>query len=308
MARLTTASSGLFAVLAAAALFGTTGTAQALGSDWAGIDLDPLAVGGARVVLACLVLVPLAWLRGGVGPISEGRFTRLLSGGIGVAVYQVGFFTGVQNAGVAAGTMIALGSGPAFTGAVQWAAERTRPKPIWFGSTGLAVAGMLLLVSGSESGGASNMGLGVMAALGAGFGYALYTVVGSSMISSGTRPDAAMAQMFFVGAVILLPILVVRWPGGLDTGSGIAVAVYLAAVPTVIAYLLFAVGLRALPPATVATLTLAEPVVAAVLGIVVLGESPTAVSVAGMTVVVAALVLLSMDVRRQSQRSTVSDS
>ncbi|WP_072802521.1 EamA family transporter [Rhodococcoides yunnanense] len=307
MARLTTTSSGLLAVLAAAALFGTTGTAQALGSSWAGVDLDPLAVGSIRVVLAALLLVPLARLRGELGPTSRGGATRLLVGGVGVALYQVGFFTGVHSAGVAAGTMIALGSGPAFTGALQWALDRTRPRPIWFLSTGLAVAGMLLLVSGTDAGEGANITAGAVAALSAGFGYSLYTVAGSRSIAAGTRPDAAMAQMFAVGAVILLPVLLARWPGGLDSAAGIGVALYLAAVPTVIAYLLFAIGLQSLPPATVATLTLAEPVVAALLGIFVLGESPTLLSATGMVVVAAALVLLSVDIRRQAHRSTVSD-
>ncbi|SNS79360.1 DMT family transporter [Rhodococcoides kyotonense] len=307
MARLSAAAAGLAAVLAAAALFGTTGTAQALGSSWAGVDLDPLAVGSARVALASLVLVPLAWLRGGLGSSSAAGVRRLLLGGFGVAVYQVGFFSGVQMAGVAAGTMIALGSGPAFTGMLQWSVDRARPGPIWFASTGLAVLGMLLLVSGSDSETASDVSLGAAAALCAGFGYALYTVAGSRIINSGTRPEAAMAQMFAVGAVVLLPVLIVRWPGGLDSASGLLVILYLALIPTVVAYLLFGIGLSALPPATVATLTLAEPVVAALLGIVVLGESPTVLAGVGMAVVASALVLLALDVRRRSQRSTLSD-
>ncbi|RRQ26522.1 EamA family transporter [Rhodococcus sp. Eu-32] len=307
MARLTPGVAGLSAVFAAAALFGTTGTAQALGSSSAGVDLDPLAVGSARIALAGLVLVPLAWLRGGFGPTSSAGVRRVLIGGVGVAVYQVGFFSGVQMAGVAAGTMIALGSGPAFTGVLQSLVDRTRPGPVWFASTTLAVAGMMLLVTGSDPDDASHMVFGALAALSAGVGYAIYTVAGSRIIASGTRPDAAMAQMFAVGAVVLLPVLVLRWPGGLDSAPGLAVVLYLALIPTVVAYLLFGIGLSALPPATVATLTLAEPVVAALLGIVVLGESPTVLAGIGMAVVASALILLAVDVRRQSQRSTLSD-
>ena len=47
------------------------------------------------------------------------------------------------------------------------------------------------------------------------------------------------------------------------------------------AYLLFASGLRHLPANEVATLTLAEPVTATLLGAIVLGERPGAVAVAG---------------------------
>ena len=51
-------------------------------------------------------------------------------------------------------------------------------------------------------------------------------------------------------------------------------ALWLGAVPTALAYILFASGLRHLPANEVATLTLAEPVTAALLGAVVLGERP----------------------------------
>ncbi|MDI9900287.1 EamA family transporter [Rhodococcus sp. IEGM 1409] len=176
-------------------------------------------------------------------------------GGIGVAAYQLGFFTGVQTAGVAAGTMIALGSGPAFTGALQWIVDRRRPGLQWFLSTAVAVAGMALIVAGQSGDGSSDVIAGAIPALIAGLGYATYTVAGDRLIESGTSPQGAMGQMFGVGGIILLPMLLLQWPGGLDTAAGSVTVVYLVAVPTVIAYLLFAAGLRHLPPATVATLT-----------------------------------------------------
>jgi DME family drug/metabolite transporter len=66
----------------------------------------------------------------------------------------------------------------------------------------------------------------------------------------------------------------------------------------VLAYLLFAAGLRRLPPATVATLTLTEPVVAALLGTAVLGEQLTLVAGLVMAAVVASLAVLATSTLR----------
>ena len=80
----------------------------------------------------------------------------------------------------------------------------------------------------------------------------------------------------------------------LASPDGLAMAVWLGAVPTALAYILFAHGLRLLPASQVATLTLAEPVTAAALGAIVLGERPGAPAVAGIALVIAGLVVLAL--------------
>ena len=67
---------------------------------------------------------------------------------------------------------------------------------------------------------------------------------------------------------------------------------YLGALPTALAYVLFASGLRRLPTATVTTLVLAEPVVATLLAVAVLGERLGLVAGLGCLTVLGALVLL----------------
>ncbi|MFB9704717.1 DMT family transporter [Rhodococcus aetherivorans] len=286
-------ASAVALVLAASALFGTTGTAQALGSRALGVPLDAVAVGAGRIVLAGTVLALFARARGPLFP--AGRRLPTLLGAGGVVMYQLGFFTAVQTAGVAAGTMIALGSGPAFTGLLQWLVSRRRPGRVWAVSTAIAVVGLVVIVAGSGGGtsaGAGSVAAGALPALAAGLGYATYTVAGAALLGRGATPAASMGAMFGLAAVPMAAILLAQWPGGLDSAAGATTVVYLALVPTVLAYLLFALGLRTLSPAAVTTLTLAEPVVAAVLGVLVLGERLGPVALAGTVVVVAALTLL----------------
>lgn len=73
---------------------------------------------------------------------------------------------------------------------------------------------------------------------------------------------------------------------------------WLAVVTTALAYTLFGRGLRGLPAAQVATLTLLEPVTATLLGVLVLQEAFTLSTAAGMLLLVAGPVILTARVPR----------
>ena len=82
------------------------------------------------------------------------------------------------------------------------------------------------------------------------------------------------------------------------TGRGLAVATYLAVLTTALAYLLYARGLRTTAVTTATTLGLAEPAVAAVLGLAVLGEHLTPTGLAGLGVLAIGLVIAAWPSRR----------
>src|SRR5438034_2884449 len=100
-------------VLLAALLFGTTGTAQALGP----AGSSPLTVGAARVVLGGGVLGLLAF----AGSRAAARMSPalVLCAGAAIAIYQLTFFEAVHRAGVAVGAVVAIGSGPIAAGALE---------------------------------------------------------------------------------------------------------------------------------------------------------------------------------------------
>ena len=91
-----------------------------------------------------------------------------------------------------------------------------------------------------------------------------------------------------------LPVLRTTAAGCLATAGGAALALYLGLVPTALAYALFARGLRRLPAAEAATITLAEPLTAALLGAVVLGEALGPVALAGAALVLGGLLVLTL--------------
>jgi drug/metabolite transporter, DME family len=275
-------------VLLAALCFGTTGTAQALGPD----GIDPAAVGAARIACGGALLVVFALLaRRGRGP--RWALGPVLAGAAGVAAYQASFFAAVDDTGVAVGTIVALGSAPAITGALEWLVRGRRPPARWVAATALAGAGVALLALGGAPGaGISPLGVGL--AVVAGASYATYTLASKRLLEDGHAPEGVMAALFGLGAVLIAPVLIVSGPGWLATGGGLALVLFLGVVPTAVAYVLFARGLRGLQASEAATITLAEPVTAAVLGVFVLGEAITEAGALGAALVLSGLVLLAV--------------
>ncbi|HVL96301.1 MAG TPA: EamA family transporter [Solirubrobacteraceae bacterium] len=276
-------------VLLSAICFATTGTAQALGP-----DASPAAVGAARIAVGGALLALVAWRMAPARPNGRWPLRPSLAGAAGVAGYQLTFFAAVAETGVAVGTVVALGSGPVFAGLLGRAVHGEPLTRRWTVATGLAVAGVAVLVAAGAA--AQVEPLGIALALGAGLSYATYTVAAKGLLATHT-PEAVMARLFGLGAIALLPVLPLAGAGWLASADGIALAVYLGAVPTALAYVLFARGLRHLPSGEVATLTLAEPLTAAALGAVVLGERPGAGALVGVALVLAGLAVLALTSR-----------
>lgn len=272
-------------VLLAAVLFGTTGTAQALGPD----SSTPLTVGAGRIVVGGALLGVLV-LTGNSLRRHWPRRLVVLSG-IGVAVYQLAFFRAVAETGVAVGAIVAIGSGPVFAGLLERLVDGRWPDRRWLAATVLATTGVgvLTLASASE---ASLSLTGIALALVSGAGYATYTVVAKRLLRLGHEPIPVMGVSFGLGAVLLLPVLVLGDTAWLRTGDGLALVLYLGIVPTALAYVLFARGLRQLDASEVTTLVLAEPLTATLLGAIVLDERVGAAGAVGACLVLAGLVVL----------------
>jgi drug/metabolite transporter, DME family len=283
-------------VLLAALCFATTGTAQALGPG----GIDPAGVGAARIVVGGALLVAFARLtRKGAGrPWAKGT---VCAAAAAVAAYQLAFFAAVADTGVAIGTIVALGSAPTLAGALEWAVDGRRPSARWAGATALACAGVALLALAGGSGAGVSVP-GVALAITAGGAYAVYTLAAKRLLAAGHEPEPVMAAAFGLGAILLVPLLLATGPGWLARPGGIALALFLGVVPTAVAYVLFARGLRHIQVSEAATLTLAEPLTAALLGVVVLGERLTGAGALGAALILAGL--LALGLRRPSPTPT----
>lgn len=288
------------AVLAAALCFSTTGTAQAL----AGVDASPIAVGAARIVIGGGILGLLAVARRSPSrPTAGSRASTaplIVLGALGVLAYQPLFFLGTRENGVAIGTVVALGSAPIATGIVDAVRLRRAPSARWMLATAVALAGVVL-VSGVTGGAVALSPGGLLGSVGAGVSYALYTVCGKALIDRGWDSTRVMGTVFGVSALASVPILVLSGTQWLLTPNGFALALWLGVVTTAIAYLLFGWGLARLSAVTVSTLTLAEPLAATLLGLLVLHEQLTPVSTLGLALIAVGLAVVSAPARRREE-------
>jgi DME family drug/metabolite transporter len=280
-------------VLVAATMFGTTGTARALGA----ASASPLGVGAARLAIGGALLVAITRLRPPTGGAAPRRL--VLAAGVLAAVYQLAFFAALDRAGVAVGTVVTIGSGPPLAGALAAVAGQGRPSRRWALATALAIGGVAVLANPSGSADPAGVGLALLS----GLGYAGYTVAVKAAIDRGADGGRTIADAFAVGGALLVPALVAAGPGWLAAPSGLATALYLGVAPTALAYVLFARGLARLPAATVTTLVLAEPLVAALLGALVLGERLGVADVVGCGLVLAGLVVLATGAGARTRRA-----
>lgn len=260
---------GVLEVLGAAVLFGTTGTTASLAPPATG----SVAIGSARLVVGGAGLIVALPLLGGDRR-SAMRLWRTSWGfvaGLMTAVYQLGFFAGVAFAGVALATLVTIGTGPILVGLLSWLILRERPATSWWISTAICICGLALLtLDGSEQPGIDVGGLAFSVA--AAFGYAFYTVAAKHLMNGGAHPPEVMASAFTLGGIVLLPVLLASGLGWVASIRGLSVALWLGLGTTTVAYFLFGRGLRVLPAGPTATLVLAEPLVATMLGVGLLGE------------------------------------
>ncbi|MDE2328527.1 MAG: EamA family transporter [Rhodospirillales bacterium] len=289
-------ATGVAAVLFASLVWGTTGTAATFAP-----AVGPLAIGAAAMGIGGLLQALLAAPRILRDLPALARHGGLLAaGGVAVALYPLAFYSSMRLSGVAVGTVVTLGSAPIFSALIERVLAGTRLSGRWVAGALPGIAGMALLAfsePGAEAGDGSVLGIGL--GLVGGLTYALYAWTARGMMLRGIRSAVAMGATFGIGGALLMPVLAATGGAFLDSWGNAAVGIYMAAVPMFLGYLCFGVGLARIPVSVATTITLVEPVVAAVLAVLVVGERLKPAGWAGAALVIAGLVVTAAPGRRR---------
>src|SRR5690625_476729 len=120
-----------FLVLFAAMLWGTTGTAQGFAPEGA----HPIAIGAMRLAVGGMSLLVVALLLGQLR-LKQWPVSPTILAALCMAFYQPLFFSAVHMTGVAVGTVIAIGSAPVLSGALEWIVWRKRSEERRVGTSG----------------------------------------------------------------------------------------------------------------------------------------------------------------------------
>ncbi|MEW2264575.1 DMT family transporter [Streptomyces sp. NPDC047853] len=279
---------GLLYLIVAGVAWGTAGAAASL--VYRASDMGPVALSFWRCAIGLVLLLAVRPLtsrrpRGAVRAVREPlarRAPRALVTGLGLAVFQTAYFAAVQSTGLAVATVVTLGAGPVLIalGARLALGERLG----WGGTTAVlgALAGLGVLVLG---GGAAGVRLsGVLLALLSAVGYSLMTLLTRWWgRDGGADAGSTSVGAFAVTSACLLPLALAEGlvPHTAEPARLLWLLVYVAAVPTALAYGLYFAGAAVVRSATVSVIMLLEPVSAAGLAVLVLGEHLTAATLAG---------------------------
>jgi drug/metabolite transporter (DMT)-like permease len=260
-------------------------------------DLPPLTMAGMRYLTAGLLLYPIA-LRTGPARLRAtdrpGRRQWLGAGLVGLLLLVVG------NGGLSVGEQ-ALDSGfaavlvatvPLWMVVFAWPIDRQRPTRNAVGGLGIGLVGVAVLTGvGSGSPHPAEVAL----VLGASCAWGLGSVL-AHRLALPRRALLAAALEMIVGGVLLLIAATVRGEyEAMDwsqvPGSAWLALLYLIGPGSLLAFTAYGYALSRLPLATVSTYAYVNPVVAVVLGVVILGERLTANQGVGTALVVASIVL-----------------
>lgn len=127
---------GPLCIILGALCFSTTGTVQALAPDGS----HPLGIGALRMQIGALALWAWCACRHSLpAGLRHWQLRWLIPATLGLLGFQVFFFWGVQQAGVAVGTVTAIGFSPVMAAILARIILGERPARIWYPATGLAL-------------------------------------------------------------------------------------------------------------------------------------------------------------------------
>jgi DME family drug/metabolite transporter len=291
----------VISVLLACVLFSTSATGRAY-LDFPG---SSISVGAWRVFLGGIGLAAYAAIRYGTSGLR--RLVKLPVVWVmafAVLAYQISFFIGAARIGVAMGTLGALATAPFFAGVLGWIVGTGKPSTIWAVSTVMGVIGLALITGVSEV----RDNLGFFAVFISGVMYAVFTVFGVRLTRTHDVTGVeVLGAAFGIGAVLSLPIVLFT-SAWVNSALLIGFVLYIGLATTALGYILFGNGLTHLSPGTVSTLTLAEPVLATLMGVFILGEAMNLRGWIGCGVIIGALALLGIVESRTPTKSNLETS
>ena len=288
----------LFYLVMSGLLWGTGGLTGSLLSRTAG--LAAIAVAAYRLSIGGALIVVFRTLAGRRWPSGTGRrwpsgraaWTRITVVGLLAALFQSCYFIAVALTDVSLATLITIGSAPVIVLGADLVLSRRWITRAEAATTGLALAGLGLLV-GLPAGGFSEGAVLASAATAvlAASGFAALTLVAARPVP-GLDDLAVTGFGFSVGGLVLLPLAAAVAGIGFRPGpAAIGLMIALGTGPTAVAYTLYFRGLRTAAASTAALLTLLEPLTGTILAAFVLGDRLGAIGMAGAAILGAAVIL-----------------
>jgi len=284
---------GTSQVLLAGALWGTSGLLSLLFPP----SLSSLTIGAIRLTIGALSLAVL------LGFTTRGtNFSFLhtvslwyvLFAAIGIATTQSMIFYGIKQAGVTIAVMVFIGSAPLFSGVFSWIWDKEIQSRSWVISSSIVIIGCFFMgLSGTDDIQGMEILIGSASALLAGAGWALTGTMIKKMQQSASSLEITLLVLLG-GALLLSPFAAVQGFSWIREPHVIGLSLALGVGVTALPYFLFTVGMKHIPASHAYLYGLIEPLVASLLGMIVLKERLSPVGILGYVLVSFGLLLFSL--------------
>lgn len=273
----------------AGVLWGTAGVVVQVVAGRTG--LGAVAIGFYRLLFAAGTMLILGWpARRRIWDAVRSAPVAIVAAGVGLAAYQALYFIAVRLTGVSIATVVSLGLAPVLLSVWETIRTRKRPGNAALAASAAAVLGLVLIstvtgetvtgetvageavTGGTVTGGTGTAtGLGLLAAIASGTVYAASTAL-SRQTTQGVRPLILTTLSCTIGAITLAPIAVAQGVVFTPSVQPILLLAYLGVVTTALAYACFYTGLRHTTGSVAVVVTLLEPLTAALLAVLLIGE------------------------------------
>ena len=277
---------GYLYILGAALLWGTLGPAARFALE---SGIDPLEISFWRAVIAGALFALHAALRRRLRIASRDLPVVVVFAVLGVALFYWAYFQAVRAGGAALASIL-LYTAPAWVAisSALWLGERLTARKL--GAMALTLLGVVLIARSAGSIRASAGAAAIVWGLVSGLAYAGYYLFGKLFF---TRYEAAtlLATALPIGALVLLPAV----PFADKSSQDWLVLVFVAVVPTYVAYLLYSLALARIEATRAATAATAEPVAAALLAWVVWGEALQPAGYLGGLLILVGVIIVAME-------------
>lgn len=283
-------------VLIAAVLWGTVGTTQTYLSE----GIQPITIAMMRSLIGGGILLIIAIVMKSIS-FKNWSWKQTFFAALAMALFQPLFFMSVNLTGVAVGTVVTIGSSPIFAGIIEWMYLKRQPGRTWAIATVLSIIGCIMLFL--SSGETVIVPAGIACALLAGIAFATYTHVSKFLLEKEAALPA-VAMTFTICGLILLPISLILGVSWIAMPTNWLPLLLMGVFGTSIAYLLFLTGLKKIASSAAVTLSLGEPLTAALLGVILVGEHLSVVAWFGVALLLGGILVVTF--KRNKQLNTIS--
>jgi drug/metabolite transporter (DMT)-like permease len=245
----------------------------------------PASLAWARVALAAVVLLTLAW-RAGTLPTLKGRWRWLFAYGVAEITLPFPLIAFGEQHVASSLAAIIIASVPLIGTLLALRFDHSeRPTPIRFLGLIIGFSGVVALVGIDVARNSSEL-LGTGATLAAAVGYSIGPMIIKHRFV-GLDSRAMMGASLGICSILLLPFAILDPPTRVPTTGAIVSVVVLGLVCTAAAFVIFTVLIREAGTSRATVITYVNPVVAVFLGVTLLNERPGAGAVAGLLLILA---------------------